>query len=88
MGRFTWRRRSRTCLQDVKVVLDGGEAGGVAVDDGGQHSGLGSRGCHLRCDLVEACIVAMPPHVPSTSNVSFLTIQSSVCKPSCMGLMK
>lgn len=57
-------------MEDVEVVGDSGEGGGVLVDDGGHHDGLGGRRRPLLRHLVEAGVVAVPPHVPATSALS------------------
>lgn len=53
-----------TGLQNFEVVRIGRECAIVSVDDGTQDSCLGGRRRHLLGQLIEACVVAVPPHVP------------------------
>ena len=53
-----------TGLYDFKIVCIGREGAVISVDNGAQDSCLGGRRRHLLGHLIEACIVAVPPHVP------------------------
>ena len=57
----------RTGCQDFEVIVDRGEDACVLGNDGGQDGCLGGGGRHLLSHLVEAGVVAVPPHVPAPS---------------------
>ena len=64
--RQTSKGQGLTSADDLEVVRVRGEGAVVPVDDGAQHCGLGDRGGYLLGQLVEAGVVAMPPHVPAS----------------------
>ncbi len=54
-----------TGADNLKVVCVCGEGAAVPVDDSAKHSRLGGGRGYLLGQLVEAGVVAMPPHVPA-----------------------